>query len=250
MNIEKILKELEKLDIQVTFDDITEYLEGRHSIAFIIFNGNLLRALILLAQEDPINYCITRSNKTFIYPSNPKFENTIILLITALEIYLRRLFKTILFAKLEKDRTILNRISDYFNITEVDFKEIISNKIIELIMPSLFKKLKLNFQNNEDIKKAFKFLEIDLVNIINHQDNDLWRRIFSDEKKNLKKRGYFKIRHKLVHGGIESSILLKRIITIDLIERAILDITKFVFIIESDISSKYPKEQYVNIYFK
>ncbi len=53
MEIEEMLKKLNNLDIQLTFEDIDEYTEGRHTIAFMVFNVNLLRALILLAQPCP-----------------------------------------------------------------------------------------------------------------------------------------------------------------------------------------------------
>ncbi len=45
-----MIEKLNNLDIQLTFEDIEIYAEGRHTVAFMVFNVNLLRALILLAQ--------------------------------------------------------------------------------------------------------------------------------------------------------------------------------------------------------
>jgi hypothetical protein len=55
IEIGEIIEKLNNLDIKLTFEDIGIYSEGRHTVAFMVFNVNILRALILLAQPDSTN---------------------------------------------------------------------------------------------------------------------------------------------------------------------------------------------------
>ncbi|KKM69516.1 hypothetical protein LCGC14_1450020 [marine sediment metagenome] len=250
MEFGEILKKLKKVDIQLIFEDIDKYTEGRHTVAFMVFNVNLLRAVILLAQPDSKNYSISVLNKSFIYPSNPKYEVTLIFLVTSLEIYLRQLFTALLYIKIKESKDFLYEISDIINIGVQKFKDIISIENLEELVNKLFKVVVLNFQDKDFTKAAFKKLSINLVEIIGREDKDLWRRIYSKEEEKPAKIGYIRIRNQLIHKGFQTVILLAKLLDEVFIEKAILDMTKFVYDIESEIVLKYPKKQFSTIYFR
>ncbi len=142
-------------------------------------------------------------------------EIIIILLMSSLEVYLTDTFVRITsnFGSIATDAENIERIKDFQ-------KKIKENNPV--------------FQKKEDIKDAYNSLNIDLVDIIDHE---IWRRIFSKGYINSHSKfcGYMKIRHDIIHNGNivfileDNSVKLLYPFNTQFIETAILDVVKFIY---------------------
>ena len=142
-------------------------------------------------------------------------EIIIILLMTSLEAYLRDTFIAIIsnIKKITENDTNIKKINQIYN-------EVKKNNPI--------------FQNKIYVKKAYSFLGINLMEIV---EKDRWKRIFSKKELNSKTKfiGYMKMRHKFIHNGANESLYKQIILNVDLIETAIIDVAKLVYDIQLNI---------------
>lgn len=102
------------------------------------------------------------------------------------------------------------------------------------------------FQDRKKCKLAFNAVNINLTQLINQIDSDLWRRIFSNKEESP---GYIKIRNNIVHKAIIYTFKRDYHININLILNAIKDISYFVFLVENEIIFRYPIDNYINLYY-
>lgn len=243
-----LLDDLKKYGIQFTFEDITKYQEGKQTVAFCAFNANILRALLPLTISNE-NGKFFYNLKNFLYPSNFIYEITLILLITSLEVFLRRLFLSIaIYTKLKDiDSKFLKDFLKDFRIKDQIIEESLSNNNINFPLFEILKKKRLDLQNKYLCKLAFRSMNFDIYSLIDQVDNDLWRRVYSNDEYSP---GYIKIRNELIHRGVEKSVPYLSNMDFEFIKKVILDIVKFVVIIEEKAISKYPKQDFPNVYFK
>lgn len=112
--------------------------------------------------------------------------------------------------------------------------------------PTIFYYLRLhpnrfNFQQKDKLKSAYKLLELDLTKIVSEK---IWKNIFDKDD------GYVKLRNRIVHQGYNASIQLESPIDMKLISKATLDIAEFIYSVDIEITNKYPKIEYSELYFK
>lgn len=178
----------------------------------IIFYPRLLKIETL---EDFINY------------ENSLFYDTILLfLINALENYLVDTFKYLAEGVeiLHINQKYLKKFLGVFNISQKNLKKRSqsANFLLSELIPE-----RIDMQQKKKCKIAYKLLNIDLAEL----NPEIWENIFTK-----KSDGYIQRRHKIVHASFQSEI--KTINELDLkseveyIEKAIIDIAKFVHDIE------------------
>lgn len=88
---------------------------------------------------------------------------------------------------------------------------------------------------------AFKVISIDIEHL---ESEDYWDKIFN------KLEGYLQKRHKIVHNGWVETINSRDELDINFINNATIDICKLVYEIDNIIVSKYPKDEYPDLYFQ
>ncbi|MGP8023858.1 MAG: hypothetical protein ACLPHE_07530 [Methanobacterium sp.] len=99
---------------------------------------------------------------------------------------------------------------------------------------------RIDFQQKEKLKIAYKMLGIDLKKV---PEDKVWNNIFD------KKTGYIAKRHKIIHSGVVETLISRENLDINLINEAILDICNFVYELDKEIVSKYRKDKYRNLYW-
>jgi hypothetical protein len=127
--------------------------------------------------------------------------------------------------RLEKD--YLDSLKEYGN----------NNIPLSKIIPE-----RIDFQQKDKCKIAYSLLGIDLPTIAD-KEQKIWGRIFGDTE-----NSYTQIRHNIIHRGVSATARLSQKLDIELVQKAILDITKFISLLESIIVSKYPKSAYPDLY--
>jgi len=243
----EIWNKLEKLGLIRSLSSFNIWSEGKHTRAHLIFNENMKRAITLIPEIN--NEIKTRiSSRTL--RLNHLIELTLIALITSLEVYLEDLFRDSLnytnISKINKDYLI--RFLEHFQIEKSYFEEYLKTNNFEFSFSKIFpKKKRLNFQDLKTLKVAYKSINIEIVDIIDEADSGLWGKIYSKEKDNP---GYLFLRHKFIHQGWKSSIIYKEYLKPETIENAIIDIAKFINIIEKKILDIYPKKKYPLFYIQ
>lgn len=244
---EDVWNDLEQYNIKRKVKELDYELVGNQSNGFIVFNFNLIKIMAILYMTFFKNSfeSITEIETKDYFLKIP-FEFIITTLITNLEVYLRNVFLDILsyFEYSKLDEKFKKKIPvDYQKLSEYlkgDDKHYFPTR-------DIIKTDKLNLQNNDDIKNYFKIINIDITQIINNIDQTLWGKLFSGEENNP---GYLKLRNNLIHkGSVYARSHLKNL-DISYVKRIILDITKFIFIVENEIIKKFPKEGgYGRIYY-
>lgn len=244
MSEDDIWNELGDFDLVKSVTNFKDYF---HTRAFLLFNLNLSRALFQYTEAK--NNIKEGFAKRSPY-SNYTLEIILILLITSYEVYLEALFrdamKHIKLSDINKE--YLRKFIKNFKLSDSIFEEFKSKDDLEFPLSNLFPDTKrLNFQQNDVIKIAFKSINLDVVEFIDEIDGDLWKRIYSTEDSNP---GYLIIRNKLVHRGWTYSLIYKKLIDYEKVTNCVNDITKLVYEIEKKVLEKYPKKDYSHIYLE
>jgi hypothetical protein len=220
------------------FDDL---IQKKYTSAFLIFSLNIWRTLsayrVLLE-----GYKSLESKENFVgqFEKYAPYETIMILLVTDIEVFLRRGFINIASVS---TRNSVN--CWYFPIFKEKFGIYDTDKIIDFTNSNItLNKLlppieKLAFQDRKVCSIAYKFCNIDIP----HIDDELWGRLFSGEED-----GYIKIRNKLIHRGFEASVKYAKILNKDFIERVILDIVKFAHKVDLTIVAEYPGAEFPQLY--
>ena len=170
-----------------------------------------------------------KSSEEFIQYENSLFYDTILLfLINALENYLIDTFKYLAEGIIvsKTDKKDLNNFLKEFNMRNVFFQKLQEFQSLEFSLSELIPD-RIDMQQREKAKKAYKLVYLDLAQL----NAEIWENIFTKES-----RGYMQKRHKIIHASFQSDIKNINYINIkneiDYIEKAILDIAKFVCDIE------------------
>lgn len=243
----EIWNKLEKLGLIRSLSSFNIWSEGKHTRAHLIFNENVKRAMTLIPEIN--NEIETRfSSRTL--RLNHLIELTLIALITSLEGYLEDLFRDslnyITISNINKDYLI--RFLKHFKIEKSYFEEYLITNNFEFSFSKIFpKKKRLYFQDLETVKIAYKSINIEIVDMIDQEDSGLWGKIYSNDED---KPGYLFLRHKFIHKGWKSSIIYKEYLKTETIKDAIIDIAKFINIIEKKILNKYPINKYPLFYIQ
>lgn len=170
-----------------------------------------------------------KSSEEFIKYENSLLYDTILLfLINALENYLIDTFK-FLAEGVVVSKTDKNELTNYlkeFNIKSDFFQKLQEFQSLEFPLSELIPD-RIDMQQKEKVKKAYKLVYLDLAQL----NPEIWENIFTIEP-----RGYMQKRHKIIHASFQSDIQNVNDINIKneikYIEKAILDIAKFVHDIE------------------
>ena len=220
-----------------------DFIQKKYTTAYLVFNVNIWRTLsayrVLLE-----GYKSLESREFFVgqFERNTSNETIIILLITAIEVFLRRGFINI--ASVSTRNTVncwyFPRFKRIFSLNDTDKLTDFINSNINLnkLLPPIEQ---LEFQRSDVCSIAYKLCNIE----ISHIDGELWRRIFSGEED-----GYKKIRNNLIHGGFEASVKYAKILNKDFIEGVILDIVNFAHKVDLNVVAEYPGDEFPQIYMK
>ncbi|MFX1396161.1 MAG: hypothetical protein ACFFAS_03855 [Promethearchaeota archaeon] len=192
---------------------------------------------VLLFYEDILDYMQRDELKYKIL-----CENSIILLITSLETYLRDSFKMLsCHRKIDDiDFRQLEKFLKCFRLrTSLDFDYYNSLKTETLysFLEREKKKRKLDFQRKDNLKIAFKLLDINLYEL----DRVLWEKIFTNED------SWAELRHFIIHSGGERTVYKFGSIDISKVEKCMENIAQFIFLLEKETIKKYPRTNYNRI---
>lgn len=238
--VNEIWSNLVVYDLKRNLIDMNELLSKKYTLSYQVFNFNIMRALLPLHMKfiKLFKESVIDIETNQYYPQFPK-ELVIILFVTSLEVYLRNLFLDLMYYT-----RILDLNQEYLNEFLKQFK--LKNKDSDSILRDHFEKERLEFQRSDICKLAFKSININLPEIIDKVDKDLWRKMFSSEPEKL---GYIKIRNNLIHKGIVYVLNKFPKIEVNLVKITD-DIAKFVYIIEKEIITKYSKSNFVRLYHR
>jgi len=212
----------------------------RHSKSFIVFDLNVCFALLFY--QEIIDYERKKEDKIPLKYWAHK-ENAIIRLVTSLDVYLvdsfKNISKSLTLEKLDRTKLVdfvrtFRSENEYFNAIKTTSREI----ALDNILPR-----RLDLQQKDRCKKAYSLIDIDVMNVAGkNQPNAfvLWDKIFN------KSDGYIQTRHRIVHRGIARTH--SENINADYIKTVALDIANFIYDLELEINSKYPKSNYPEIY--
>ncbi len=257
-NEEKLWKELEKYNVykidqnivkqKRKYDNYAENINGKFvekegftEIGTIIRGITKINPFFIAQYHLNFTYGLNRAiifypkileiknSEEFIQYENSLFYDTILLfLINALENYLIDTFKYladgIIVSKTDKKE--LNSFLKEFNIRNVFFQKLQEFQSLEFSLSELIPD-RIDMQQREKVKKAYKLVYLDLAQL----NPEIWEKIFTKDS-----RGYMQRRHKIIHSSFQSDIKnindLNINSEIDYIEKAILDVAKFVCDIE------------------
>jgi hypothetical protein len=218
-----------------------------HSKNFMIFDIQVCFALA--SYKEIIDFERKSNSKMLSFKHCVYKQNTIIRLITGFEVYLVDSFKNISnslsLEKLDPVKLVdfikeFRSQNDYFNALTKPSQPI----TLYDLLPE-----RIDLQQKDKCRKAYSLINIDFKNMP-AEDQAIFSKIFD------KSNGYMQMRHQIVHRGIaqthDESINAYNIkpINVDYITAIALDIANFVYNIELEINSKYPKSNYPEIYFK
>ncbi len=187
----------------------------------LIFNFNINRAMIIY--EEILN----NTSDEFKYTT--LCENTLIFLITALEVYFSQTFRTIssIINIGQVDYYSLKKLLNVLRIN-INFKKYSYDSLKDIKLFHMLPK-RLEFQDKKKCKVAFSLFDIDVPSL----NEKIWKNIFS--KNNL---GYLYLRHAIIHG---SNILSPRkFINLETVENCFLEICELVYLLEEKIIDKFP----------
>ena len=162
-------------------------------------------------------------------------ESTLILLITSLEAYFGDLFKNLskINTKGKIERNKLKDLANSFRIN-IDFSQNNYDAFKDIPLSHFLPK-RLDFQQKQRCRNAFLLFDIDLVAI----DQKIWQKIYSKDR-----HSYSSLRHSVVHIG--KSYITRIKVNLEIIENCILDIVKFVYLVEKEVTKKYPQMIYLS----
>ena len=242
-NLEKLEKELFQYKVvNVEVEEINQNslkyshpFIGVHSVAFGEYIVHFNRIILIYsAILDSM-----KNNKKYKYYTFTQIA--IILSITSLEIYLNKLFLHLLkIISIENIRCqdfqkLLKRYGIKIKDTEGNNKGLGEKEIFSLLPE------RLRFQNKKNVKRAFKLFDIELNKI----NEDLFGKIYYRDEKS-----YMKLRHRIVHGKSEGIFFAYELIDIETVENCMLDIAKFIYLIDKYIVKKYPELEYYHTFFR
>ena len=243
-NLKKLEKELSQCNVvRVKVEKISpnslEYsyptIFKAHSVAFSEFIVHFNRVILIYSGILDSK----KNNQKFKYYSFTQIA--IILIITSLEIYFTKLYrhlsKLISIENITYDNFLnfLQKFNIRINKTEENYKALGKIKLFYLLPE------KLRFQEKSYLKAAFKTFDIDLYNLT----QNLWEKIFSQDI-----TSYVKIRHRAVHGITDEIFLKYDIINIETVENCMLDIAKFIYLIDEHIVRKFTEVQHIHTFFQ
>lgn len=159
-------------------------------------------------------------------------SNILILLINSLEVYLDTVFRLasgFLFIR-DLNKEIFIKFIKTFWITKNFFKKLIEKDNLEIELTEILPE-RMDFQNKDKCKVAFQLLNIDLLRL----SEDIWHNIFDNEE-----TSYMHTRHRVIHSDMSDIENLESECSVDFVERALLDIVKFIFFIEEKRLELYP----------
>jgi len=249
-DIEKLWELLLQCDIVKLFaDKKVEHLDAfdKHSSMFVIFNLNINRALILY----PLLLTIQKKADQHHMDLQLDFqylhfcEVILICLITSMEVYLVDMFKQISSLVTVKDvdkRKFVDFLRQFR--LEKEYLDSLKNYGNDSIPLSIIIPGRIDLQQKEKCKVAYSLIGIDLPRIVDGESKT-WDKIFGNTKDS-----YVQMRHNIIHRGMGATVRLSQKLNIDLVESAILDVAKFVYMTDLTIVSKYPREKYPEIYPK
>jgi len=243
-NLEKLKKELSQYNIvRVKVEEISQNslkysyptIFEAYSVAFSEFIVHFNRVILIYS----VILNSKKNNQKFKYYSFNQIA--LIMTITSLEIYLTKLF-----LHLSKLISIENIIYDNFKKFLKKFNIRINktkNRYNALGKIKLFYLLpeRLRFQEKGYLKTAFKTFDIKLSDIV----GNLWNKIFSRDI-----TSYMQIRHRIIHGITDEFFLIYDLIDIETVEDCMLDIAKFIYLIDKYILTKFPEVQYYYTFFQ
>lgn len=155
----------------------------------------------------------------------------LIFLINSLEVYLSSTFiltTDILRVDNPKSELIIKFIKKYGSIEKYNefYKDEYKPEFV-----SKFLTKRIYFQQKDACRECFKFININLFEL----DPKLWQKIFS------KNDSYMDLRHKIIHGGRPAVKEINEIFGINYLENALIDIVRFVYLIEEQRFLKYKR---------
>lgn len=152
--------------------------------------------------------------KKIFFEHHIKSEAVFILLVTALEVYMESVFRTasIKFELKKLNSKDLEKFCKTFRLKTEKTDKLLKDILVD----------RMNFQNADNCKIAFKLIGIDLPSI----NNVLWHNIF-----NVKKKGsIMNIRHRIVHTG--QKVMLSYQFTFKEVREKVIDLITFVAHVE------------------
>lgn len=167
------------------------------------------------------------------------FQSMLILLITALEVYLRSVFQGIsmrlIVSQLDMNKFV--KFLKEFNLKNQFLKKLSEVGNLEFLFSDILPE-RIDLQQKEKCKIAFNLIGIGVQNV----NNSIWEKIFST------KSGYLQKRHKIIHGGPNQITDIRNINNFNInqeieeLEKTIMDIVQFVFYIENQRIFLYPDQ--------
>ena len=216
---------------------IPDDIRFRHSKNYIDFNHNICYALPFYQEAVDHERGLNKEYLKYMVQR----ENTILRLITGLEVYLVDTFKMISESiTLDMlDRSELAYFVTEFRLEKEYFrtlKESIGAINLAKIIPK-----RLDIQQKDKCKKAYSLIGINVISVA--EDSQLiWDRIFNS------KDGYMQMRHEIVHRGTVQTYSVN--INADYIKSAVIDIAKFIYNLDIKVISLYPKSDYPQFYIE
>ena len=238
-SMENIDGKFVKKPMTIKKGDISFRLNGKINQHLIIspfyseFNVNMNRAVAYYPEIIKID----KNEDFFNSQSIFLFQSMHILLITALEVYLRSVLHGV------SMRLIVNHLDmrkfvlflKEFNLRNQFLKKLSEVSNLEFLLSDILPE-RMDLQQKKKCKVAFNLIGIDVVNA----NNSIWEKIYSTES------GYLQKRHIIIHGGPNQITDIRNINNFNInqeieeLENAIIDIVQFVFYIENQRFFRYP----------
>jgi hypothetical protein len=170
-------------------------------------------------------------------------EMMLVNLITSIEVYLKDTFLEtspyIIVEDVEDKESFVtflrrfNILDEYLNCFS---KYGGNNYPISKLLPN-----RIDFQQKRKLKIAYRLISIDLKNITR---KNVFNNIFD------KKTGYIQQRHRIIHDGYAEIVNSHQNLNNKFVINAALNICQFSYELDNLIISKYPKDQYPDLYPK
>jgi hypothetical protein len=225
----ELWKELSGYDIFPFEESIPDDVRFKHTKNYIDFNHNICFALPFY--QDVVDYEMGSKKGHLKYMTER--ENTILRLITGLEVYLvdtfRMISKSVTFEMIDRSKLVdfvkeFRSEKEYFHELKKSSGAITLDKIIPK---------RIDLQQKEKCKIAYLSIGVDVTSITGN-DLVIWNKIFNG------KNGYMQMRHQIVHGGSLQTYGAK--INADYIRDAALDIVNFIYNGTIDLASDVGRE--------
>jgi len=211
---------------------LSKRIERDHTFVFDKFVFAFNR--VLLFYQDFIDYMRRDELKYKIL-----CENSIILLITSLETYLRDIFEMLSYhRKIEDiDRQLLEKFIKKFRIgrsLDVNHYNLLKPCKLYSFLKQKIKNGKLDFLRKGNAKIAFKLFDINLYEL----DRVLWEKVFTNRD------CWLELRHSIIHSGGDRTVYQFGSMDISKVEKCMEDIAHFIHLLEKEAIEKYPRTNY------